>query len=277
MFSVVQGAKAIRALAFVAALAVPTFAAARGDLPIEWNKEFAGQPLNLSNAPLVFDEEFDQAPNLRGPKLFAPVHDSYGASVFDPPNGAAYHWTPGALEIVAYKDGAGGWRSGNVQTVDAAGRGFSCESCYFEARLKFPRGVNTAYWSAFWLLSADRPKTGHVEIDAIEWYGSSPFWHHHALHISPRALAARQYRSDASFELKLGDGDWHTYGVSKTKSLAIVYFDGHEVRRAQLPAVFDVPLYMLATLAIQDKDADRAPDPMRMEIDYIRAYRLGGR
>ena len=100
-------------------LIVPSkFANAKGDLPVEWDETQSGAPIDLSNYRIVFEEEFDERA-LRGPKVFAPVHSPFGAGSFDGPNGKAYDIVNGTLTLTAYTRNKK-WRSGSVQTADAA-------------------------------------------------------------------------------------------------------------------------------------------------------------
>jgi hypothetical protein len=246
---------------------------AAGDLPVQWDTSHAGARLDLGGAEPVFFEGFDEPPGLQGPKLFAPVHAPYGAGQFDPPSGPAYHWRKGVLELVAYQDRAGRWRSGSVQTADAKGRGFACADCYFEARLRFPPGRTPGYWSAFWLLSPEAG-AGHIEIDGLEWYGGSPLGHHHTVHLAQPPPRKRQYKGEITFMPHLDDGEWHDYGVRKDDDGVIVYVDGREVSRVRTGAAFRAPVYMLVSLAIVPKEASSARGPMTLAVDYLRAYRL---
>ena len=165
----------------VGALLLPGAASAGGDFPVTWDELASGEPLDLSKYHLVFDESFDTK-QLTGPKVFAPVHAPYGAGTFDGPTGDAYQVEGGTLTLEAYKRN-GRWRSGSVQTANPSqsrgrepfsdGKGFACSDCYFETRLKFPKGVVAGPWGGFWLLSPEAGN-GHVEVDVIEWYGGDP-------------------------------------------------------------------------------------------------------
>ena len=139
-------------LAILFAVAVGTLfpedASAGGDFAVTWDETASGEPLDISKYRLVFEEGFD-AKQLTGPKVFAPVHAPFGAGTFDGPTGDAYQVEDGSLTLNAYKRN-GRWRSGSVQTANPSqsrglepfsdGKGFACGDCYFETRLKFPKG-----------------------------------------------------------------------------------------------------------------------------------------
>jgi hypothetical protein len=264
-------------------LFLQTPAIAGGDLPVEFDESRSGGPIDLSGRRLSFNEDFKGYLSLRGPRLFAPVHAPAGAGVFDPPEGPAYATVEvdgvKALRILAYKQD-GQWRSGNVQTASIAQAhegapfsryGFACKGCYFEARMKFPRAA-AGYWSAFWLLSP-HAKSGHVEVDVIEWYGGDPKGHHQSVHAGPSGKSGRRYKSNyISMLSTLGDGGWHDYGVQQNPGELIFYVDRREISRVKVPADFDVPLYPLVSLVVLPSEADQAKSPMTLYVDYIRAY-----
>ncbi|WP_331539474.1 glycoside hydrolase family 16 protein [Phenylobacterium sp.] len=267
-----------------------TPASAAGSMAVTFVEDRAGQPLDLKGYGLTFNEEFDGPLSLQGPRLFAPVHTPIGAGKFDDPQGPAYAAVevPGedgrdvtALSITAYKDG-GGWRSGNVQSADAAqsyrqapfgGKGFACRGCYFEARLKFPQAA-PGYWAAFWLLSPDQPGIGHVEVDVIEWYGGDPKGHHQSVHVWSKAAPAKHTFKSNFVGMKdvIADGRWHNYGALQQDGQIVFYVDRREISRVPVTAEFDVPLYALVSLSVLPKEAAAAVGPMVLYADYIRAY-----
>lgn len=259
-------------------------ACAGGSLPVEWDQSHSGEALDLKGMKLVFEETFDAPRSLNGPVLFAPIHARYGLEHFDPPGGPAYRIEDGALKLRAYKDQGGVIRSGMVQTADAAQsyrgapitaeRGFACSSCYFEARIKFPPYA-PRLWGAFWLLSPDT-ESGHVEIDAVEWYGEDPKGHHAALHFWPKDRKQHAYKSKIIKIPELENGDWHTYGVwpDTSRNLITVFLNGKEIARVTPPPNFlGSPFYALASLAVNPRSEAEATYPFEMAVDYIRAYR----
>src|SRR6185436_17173838 len=121
----------------------------KGKLQVTWDESSSGTELDPDRYRLLFDEGFNSS-SLNGPKIFAPIHTSFGASTFDGASGKAYQVIDGNLILKAYK-GNGKWRSGSVQTANlgqSLGRqkfdgsmGFACQGCYFETRLRFPAGI----------------------------------------------------------------------------------------------------------------------------------------
>ena len=173
------------------------------------------------------------------------------------------------------------WRSGNIQTADQAqsyrqapfdGRGFVCRGCYFEARLKFPKAA-PGYWAAFWLLSPDQPKTGHVEVDVIEWYGGDPKGHHQSVHIWNRPKEKHTFKSNyTGMKGVVTDGEWHSYGALQRDEEIVFYVDRKEIARVKVDQAFNVPLYAVLSLSVLPKEVPQAKSPMVLYADYIRAY-----
>ncbi len=256
---------------------LPEDASAGGDFAVTWDETASGEPLDISKYRLVFEEGFD-AKQLTGPKVFAPVHAPFGAGTFDGPTGDAYQVEDGSLTLNAYKRN-GRWRSGSVQTANPSqsrglepfsdGKGFACGDCYFETRLKFPKGVVPGPWGGFWLLSPEAA-SGHVEVDVIEWYGGDPKGHHQTVHVWPKK-ARHAYRSNYIGMQSLTDGEWHTYEVKVGGDTVRIFMDGKEISRVAVPEEFDTAYYALVSLAVFPKQADVA-DPFSIEVDYIRAY-----
>jgi hypothetical protein len=266
------------AIALIAA-AVSGQVSAAGKLGVKWDGSAAGEKLDLKDYRLLFEENFNEKA-LLGPKIFAPVHAPFGAGSFDPPTGEAYDVVDGVLVLKAYKR-KDKWRSGSIQTATAAqslgrvpftaGKGFACSTCYFETRLKFPKGVVRGLWSGFWLLSPEGPD-GHVEIDAIEWYGGDPKGHHQTVHIWPKDHKLHAFQSNYTGMAAITDGEWHTYGVQVRDSTVHIYTDREEVSKVVVPSEFETSYYALVTLAVLPKEAQIASDPFTIAVDYIRAY-----
>ena len=246
----------------------------------KWDERAAGTSLDVDRYRLLFDEGFDRRA-LKGPTTFAPVHAPYGAGIFDPPAGKAYRVEDGVLSISAYRS-AGKWRSGSVQTADAdqaagrtpfyGGRGFACQGCYFETRMRLPAGKEPGFWGGFWLLSPNEAGS-HVEIDVLEWYGGDPKGHHQSVHIWPADHRAHVGLSNYTGTKALLDGQWHSYGARVADGIAYVYMDRREVSRLPVPPSFDTAFYPLVTLAIFPKEREIAREGMHLDVDYIRAYR----
>ncbi|TIU94375.1 MAG: calcium-binding protein [Mesorhizobium sp.] len=68
------------------------------------------------------------------------------------------------------------------------------------------------------------------------------------------------------------DGTFHTYGARITTDWITVYYDGKELSRFPMSESFRTPLYMLASLAMNPLEVERASGTYKMVIDYVRAY-----
>jgi hypothetical protein len=258
---------------------IPSVASAKGKLAVTWDESASGTDLKLEDYRLSFEENFDEKA-LSGPKVFAPVHAPFGASVFDQPTGKAYEVIDGSLVINAYKQ-ENKWRSGSVQTADAAqssgkepfigDKGFVCGNCYFEARMKFPEGAIRGPWAAFWLLSPEG-SNGHVEIDVIEWYGGDPKGNHQSVHVWPKDRKAHAFQSNYTGMPAIADGGWHTYGAQVRDGNVHIYVDRKEISQVAVPGEFNASYYAVVTLAVLQKEVDLADKPFSIAVDYIRAY-----
>jgi beta-glucanase (GH16 family) len=253
--------------------------------PWEWDTSHAGEPLDLSHCQRTFFDDFSAisitAPDGAGP-WYAAVHDPFGAAAFLPPGPQGTYQTGNGLTIRAEKvDGA--WQSGLIQTVDWQGRGFAQQYGYFEMEAEFPRGIGS--WPAFWLLSQNeflnktKPK---AEVDVVEWYGRDPTSLHACVHLRPPPLTLVEQFGDHKAKEKITslcptvpygrlEGP-HTYGAEVTPDWIIIYFDQHELERIKTPPEFKTPLYMVADLAISNKDDQESPKEMR--ISHVAAYAL---
>lgn len=277
----------IRLIALAAAIITPSVAYADNG----WSEAQRGAPVDLSGAKLIYGEKFNGTTLPLGTVLQAKQHADVGLEKFDPINGKAYSEQSGALAITAYQDGAT-IRSGHVQTTTSAqaydgaliaqGKtGFTCTACYFEAKVRFPMVEGT--WASFWLLSLDDPKKrGHLEVDAIEYYGiTDPRGHHHTIHrwgvSEPNGHTSR---GDYTGMDAIADGGWHLYGADlrgkamlNGKPAIVVTMDGKEVARIAADAdYFTRPFYMNMTLSINPKDVP-ATLPQTVLFDYVRAWR----
>jgi len=252
---------------------------ANGKLAVKWDGSTEGTAIDLNGHQVLFNEDFDTKA-LEGPKVFAPVHAPFGAGTFDAPAGEAYDVSEGTLILKAYKqDNA--WRSGSVQTADLAQssgrtefdgtRGFACADCYFETRLKFPKGVVHGLWAGFWLLSPEAAN-GHTEIDVLEWYGGDPKGHHKSVHVWPKDRHLHAFKSDYTGMSAIIDGNWHTYGAQIRDGTVYIYTDRKEVAKVAVSEEFKTSYYALVTLAVLPKEAKVAEAPFSIAVDYIRAY-----
>ncbi|MGE5537733.1 MAG: carbohydrate-binding domain-containing protein [Gemmatimonas sp.] len=147
---------------------------------------------------------------------------------------------------------------------------------YFEARIEVASGPGM--WSSFWMLPGD--KSWPPEIDALEAFGTT----------NPNGDGGGNlaYHGQISTNRNLDGGSWaavngdihteyHTYGVDWEPDVIRWYIDGQLLGENQkgtvaTPATTDVPMYMLATLAVGGWAGPNAGETSVMGIDYIRAY-----
>jgi len=256
-----------------------------------WSEALRGSGLVFGKSKLVFEDLFSTTRTLNGPILWAKQHADVGLEKFDPAGGAAYTSTGGLLRLRAYQTSSG-IHSGNVQSTNAnqayqgaqivPGRnGFTCIGCYFEVRAQFPNARGT--WAAFWLLTPDDPRQrGHLEVDAIEYFGAGDKrGHHHSVHRwGPREPGGHIKRSDYTGMDAIADFGWHIYGVDLRgiakldgKPALVVYMDRKEVARIAADAdYFTRPFYFNMTLSINPQDSVRTL-PQSVSFDNLRVYK----
>ena len=257
-----------------------------------WTEQFRGSSLVEPAGDPVHRIDFNKRSDLMDPRLHMRQHTDYGGSLFDEEHGPAYAVNDGTLKITAYKTAQGKIRSGSVQSVSdiQANKGgkvkfdkdsFVMRGGYWEARIKWPNAVGT--WGAFWLLSLDDPKSrGHLEIDAIEYYGKTdPRGHHHAVHRWHEAGKKNVHHGDYTGMDLIKDGNWHSYGVdlrgvSKIGDLPaiVIYMDRKEVGRYPADAdFFTKSFYYVLTLAIQTGENKKFEFPQTMQVDSISVWK----
>ena len=183
-------------------------------------------------------------------------------------------------------DGKTKWTAASMQTVDGKGQGFTQQYGYFEASYEAPAGPGS--WLGFWLLSQNSfldPSKTRTEIDVVEWYGGDPRGVHTTCHLWPAAhpgpegtIAKHKGRANYfNVTPSLTNGElqgYHTYGVEVTPDYVIGYFDRKETGRFKTLPEFKTPLYMLVTNAVFPAQAEAATGPLKMNVDYVAAYKL---
>jgi beta-glucanase (GH16 family) len=256
-----------------------------------WSEAQRGAALNLGASKLVYEDQFNAARSFNGPILWAKQHADVGLEKFDAATGSAYKIDGGTLSITAYKD-ASGIHSGNVQSTNSdqayqgkaivpGSNGFTCTACYFETRARFPNARGT--WASFWLLTPDSPwNRGHLEVDAIEYYGSSDKrGHHHAIHRwGPKEKESHVQHNDYTGMDAIDDFGWHTYGADLRgtatldgKPAIVVYMDGKEVGRIAPEAdFFTRPFYFNMTLSLNPKDLPTTLS-QTASFDYVKVWK----
>ena len=166
------------------------------------------------------------------------------------------------------------WSSAHIWT-----RVFAQQYGYFEARLRYGRYLNNAFW-LYRPRGRRFPDPPHFEIDVNE--GHTPRKVNMTLHfyIYPEGEKVGDHHStgrswDGPVDL---DEDFHLYGVEWNERELIWYFDGQPVRRLKNPvchAPMDVRLSTIIMTHHLKKDgvAIDTMDRVSMAVDWVRVYR----
>jgi beta-glucanase (GH16 family) len=139
---------------------------------------------------------------------------------------------------------------------------------YFEMRARWSGGKGL--WPAFWML----PQHGSwpPELDIMEAHGDKPSVVFQSKHSQQEDSVTKRVAVPSD------TGQWHRYGLLWTPKLLVFFVDGRETSRQSTPADANVPMYLLANLAVGGKwpgDPDGTTRfPATMQIDWIRAYKL---
>jgi beta-glucanase (GH16 family) len=139
---------------------------------------------------------------------------------------------------------------------------------YFEMRAQLPKGQG--FWPAFWLM----PENGSwpPELDIMEMLGQNP---NYLVTTSHSNVSGMQSQWNLVADMTAG---YHTYGFDWEPDYLTWYFDGQPVYRIPTPADANVPMYIIANLAVGGNWPGPADgvSSAQMNIDYIRAYAPGG-
>jgi len=164
------------------------------------------------------------------------------------------------------------WSSAHIWT-----RTFEQQYGYFEARMKYGRYLNNAFW-LFRPLGKRFPNPPHFEIDINE--GHTPRELAMTLHFYMDIEGERDHFSsgktwNAPMDL---DADFHLYGCEWNEKEVIWYFDGQPVRRLQHPFCHATADMRLSTVIMprqleKDKVALDTMDGVSMAVDWVRVYR----
>jgi len=165
------------------------------------------------------------------------------------------------------------WSTAHIWTRD-----FTQQYGYFEARLRYGRYLNNAFWLYRpWGRYPERP---HFEIDINE--GHTPREVAMTLHyyVYPEWLDQAELHStgkrwEAATDL---DEDFHVYGVEWNEELVIWYFDGEPVRVLENPKCHAPADVRLSTVIMQhhlkrDGVSLDVMDGVSMDVDWVRVYR----
>jgi licheninase len=163
----------------------------------------------------------------------------------------------------------------------------------FEVRAKLPCARGT--WPAIWMLPAAKragmgwPDTG--EIDIMEHVGHDPGVIHASIHTGAYNWPTRTQKT-ATLSVPDACSAFHTYALDWTPSGMRAYVDDREYfqfpnERLSNPSAttrewpFDVPFAFRLNVAVGgmwggEQGVDAAAFPQRMEIDFVRVYRVRG-
>ena len=178
----------------------------------------------------------------------------------------------GALNITAARAAPGSnplnlpYTSGIITTESTFNQLYG----YFEIDAQMPAGQGL--WPAFWLLPANG--AAPPELDVFEVLGNTPSTLYFFVHSS---VLATQGTALSVADVSSG---FNKYGVMWGPQTIELYINDVEVVTMVTPADMNVPMYMLANLAVGGYWPGN-PDgstvfPATMKIDYVHAYAYPG-
>jgi beta-glucanase (GH16 family) len=158
------------------------------------------------------------------------------------------------------------YNSGAINTQHS----FSQLYGYFDIDAELPTGQGL--WPAFWLL----PESGAwpPELDVFEVLGNNPTTLYFSTHSSVQATQG------TTLNVANVSSGFNLYGVMWGPQTVDLYVNNVEVASMPTPADMNVPMYMLANLAVggywPGDPNGTTPFPANMLIDYVRAYAYPG-
>ena len=169
------------------------------------------------------------------------------------------------------------WSSAHIWT-----RTFAQQYGYFEARIRYGRYLNNAFW-LYRPRGKRFPDPPHFEIDINE--GHTPrevamtlhfYVYHEGETVGDLHSTGKRWYAAADL-----DQDFHIYGMEWDEKQLVWYFDGKPVRRVKNPlchAAMDVRLSTVIMARTLEKDGvDVATmDGVSMAVDWVRVYRKKG-
>jgi Glycosyl hydrolases family 16 len=243
------------------------------------SQTISDRALDLSNAKITFDEEFDTlSVSSRGPDTrwiaHTPWYGDFGdASFADPEPGFPFTVSNGVLNIEARKRADGKWQSGLLSSRDRDGpdgHGFAQQYGYFEMRAKLPAGPGT--WPAFWLIGVDKT-VASAELDIMEEYGAFPDIYHANAQVHKDGARPEGVGERIVVPSGLMSKEFNTYGAKIDQDSIIFYFNRQQVWQTPTAQYFRQPMYILLDLALGGGwPIDRTPDPSVMQVDYVKAF-----
>lgn len=234
--------------------------------------------------------------------LFGPVQDASGGAQNNlspsDTNAASVFSQSGSELTITMSKPATQWISGNLCTVNFAGRGFSIDPrvgpIFVEGKIRFSNGNGVGIWGApIWLEPTFRLfnlTTPYNELDVCECYNSDTLGRndHCTLHYHPgarlvpgRLAAGKQNGKD--FFLDAGhlwpnaptsvfDGNLHLFQTYLDRDFWIFGLDDYELGRCPSQPFMMTPMHIITTLNLLTIEAASAAGSYTMGIDYIAAY-----
>ena len=149
---------------------------------------------------------------------------------------------------------------------------------YFEARMRYGRYLNNAFW--LYRPRGRFPERPHFEIDVNEGHTPREVAMTFHFYYYPEGddegnLISTGIHWDAPLDL---DKEFHLYGVEWDESRIVWYFDGKPVRVLENPMAH-APADVRLSTVIMDRalEKDKVPldtmDGVSMEVDWVRVYR----
>jgi hypothetical protein len=220
---------------------------------------------------LAFHDEFEDG-TLEARKWSTRYPRAGALCCSNPDNGEAQWYLPrnvveqnGELQLVARREPSNGfpYSSGLIQSKSA----FNFTYGYAEARMWLPRG--SGLWPAFWTWPTN--ERWPPEIDVVEFYGDNRrnvYLTYHAPTGSDESIITR---TDWT-------AGWHTFAIDWRPGSITWYIDGKQVKARRSQDVADIPLYLIANLAVANGSRAPAPtastpSPSRLRIDWIRVWK----
>ena len=158
------------------------------------------------------------------------------------------------------------YTSGVITTEDS----FSQLYGYFEIDAKLPAGQGL--WPAFWLIPASG--AWPPELDVFEVLENNPSTLYFSTHSGVQATQG------TTLNVANTSSGFNRYGVMWGPKTVDLYINNIEVASMPTPADMNVPMYMIANLAVGGYwpgDANSTTKfPADMNIDYVRAYAYPG-
>ncbi len=134
---------------------------------------------------------------------------------------------------------------------------FSFTYGYFETRVWLPGGASGVDWPGVWAVGANWPSGG--ELDLVEGLAGQACWHFHDPSGAPGSCAG------------VYTGGWHTFGADWETGSVTWYYDGKEVGSVT-QGITNSPMFLLATMALDNTYGGPIQAPATMRIDYIRVW-----